>query len=183
MVNVKRRKKGGGTVYSKQANLIQNIYLYENAKDGILNAIKQNLGPFAHSKLCFLDPSLWPVFFPFQFPPVSHLLTFSLLLPLLQQSVADFHLFFFFSPHHLHINPRTSRLPSQGAGNGENVAKAWLRCQFMNTAPWETAWMKGPMPLENYPQVICHTVEQNKHSDTSIYSQSKMDTLVPTWGV
>lgn len=114
MVNVKRRKKGGGTVYSKQANLIQNIYLYENAKDSILNAIKQNLGPFAHSKLCFLDPSLWPVFFPFQFPPVSHLLTFSLLLPPLQQSVADFHLFFF-SPHHLHINP-------------ENLPPALPRC-------------------------------------------------------
>lgn len=40
----------------------------------------------------------------------------------------------------------------------------------------------GKLPTQP-GQVICYTVEQNKHSDTSIYSQSKMDTLVPTWEV
>lgn len=58
----------------------------------------------------------------------------------------------------------------------EKVAKAWLRCQFINTTPWETAWMKAPMPLENYPpsqRVICYTVEyHNKYSNTSTDTQS-----------
>lgn len=73
--------------------------------------------------------------------------------------------------------PKTLPPPSQVAGNGEKVAKAWLRCQFINTTPWETAWMKAPMALENYPpsrgQVICYTVEHhNKHSNTSADTQS-----------
>lgn len=69
---------------------------------------------------------------------------------------------------HLHINLKPSlpsRLPSsspsRGAENGEKVEKAWLRCHFINAAPWETAWMKAPMLLENDPpnrgQVICYT--------------------------
>lgn len=81
---------------------------------------------------------------------------------------------FFFQ--HLHINLRPSCLPSWGAGNGEKVAKEWLRCQFINTAHRETAWMKAPMPLENYPpsrgQVICYTVEHhNKHQHIHIQSE------------
>lgn len=95
----------------------------------------------------------------------------------LKHSVTDFHLLFSFSFfQHLHINLRPSCLPSRGAGNGEKVAKEWLRCQFINTAHRETAWMKAPMPLENYPpsrgQVICYTVEHhNKHQHIHMQSE------------
>lgn len=176
-----REEKREGGQFIQQANIIQNIYLYENAKDSILNAIKQNLGPFAHSKLCFLDPSLWPVFFPFQFQPVSHLLTFSLLLPLLQQSVADFHLFFFppsaYKPENLPpALPRCWKWRECGKGV---ITMSIHKHRRLRDGMDERTNATGKLPTQA-GQVICYTVEQNKHSDNSIYSQSKMDTPVPT---
>lgn len=142
----------------------------------------KNLHPIFSTSLrvmLSLSPSVsfsW-TFFLFQFHPVSQSLTYSTLLPasetLCHRFPSSFFLFFF---QHLHINLRPSCLPSRVAGNGEKVAKEWLRCQFINTAHRETAWMKAPMPLENYPpsrgQVICYTVEHhNKHQHIHMQSE------------
>lgn len=63
MVNVKRRKRQGGKWWRRfiqnRADIIQNIYLYENATDSILNVIKQGFCPFFHSELCVF-PSVSP---------------------------------------------------------------------------------------------------------------------------
>lgn len=148
------------TVHSKQArNIIQSIYLYENATDSIFKC-----DPRTSLSNLLIPSCAFPVRLSFSWPQCvlphfnfnlsvscSPILRHCLSCPLATVCRRFPSYVFFLSLLHLHINPRPSRLPSRGAGNGEKVAKAWLRCQFINTAPRETARMKAPMPLENYP--------------------------------
>ncbi len=129
-----REGEGGGnylSLYSKQARNIQFKTFIHMKMQQIesLNAIQPNFGPIcstsfqAAMSLCL--SFFWPQFLlPISISTcqsVAHLFSALACPALLQRSVTDFHQFFFW---HLHINSRPSRLPSQGAGNGEKVAKA-----------------------------------------------------------
>lgn len=144
---------------------------------------------FAHSKLCSLCPSLFLLasvcsfYFNFNLSLSRSPILCCLSCPLLQQSDTDsYHSLFFFFFQHLHINQRTFRLPSQCAGNGEKMAKAWLWCQFINAAPREIAWMKAPMLLENYPpsrgkSFVTQWSKTTNIHDTRICTQSERYTV------
>lgn len=150
----------GGAVYSKQANVIQNIYLYENAADSILCMIKQNRCPCAHSKLLSLSTS--PVFFLFQFQTVSHLLTFRLPLPPLQVCWRFSSFFFFFSLSPSAYKPEPALLRSwRWRESGKGVIMMSIhKHHTLRDCMDETTNATGKLPTQP-GKVVCYTVEQS----------------------
>lgn len=180
------------TVHSKQArNIIQSIYLYENATDSIFKCDSTK------SPSNLLIPSCaFPVRVSFSWPQcvlsisistcqsVAHLFSAIASPALSQQSVADFHhrlLFFSLSPASAY-KPETlpPALPRcwkwRESGKGVITMSIHKHCTPRDCMD-ESANATGKLPTQP-GQVICYTVEQNdKHSDSGVHTKRKVQTV------
>lgn len=144
---------------------------------------------FAHPELRFPRPSLFLLASvcssPFQFQPVSQLLTYSPPLPLLpsRNSLSQISIIGFFS-----LSPASAYKPEtlppalprcwkwRESGKGV-ITMSIHKHRTPRDCTDESANATGKLPTQP-GQVICYTVEQNdKHSDSGVHTKRKVQTV------